>query len=80
MIYVGHLSLIRERMKTDSVGLSRLSTSPPYLHEPSTVLSLCLISRLAEGRQETMACFMAVSGSKNWGMLAEKKCLSTASK
>jgi len=39
-------------MKTDCVGLSRPSASPPYLHEPSTVLSLCLISRLAEGKQQ----------------------------
>jgi len=52
-------------METDCVALSRLSTSPPYLHEPSTVLSSCLISRLAEGRQKTMALCMAVSGSKN---------------
>ena len=59
MIYVGHLSLIRERMGSGCVGLSHHSTSPPYLHEPSTVLSLCLISRLAEGRQKTMACIMA---------------------
>ena len=55
-------------METDCVALSSLSTSPPYLHEPSTVLSSCLISHLAEGRPKTMACYMAVSGSKNRGL------------
>jgi len=63
-------------METDCVGLSRPSTSPPYLHEPSPVLSSCLISRLAEARQKTMACCMAESGCKNRGMLAESNCLS----